>query len=192
MSRRAPPNDAPLLAWGEVRHALRRRELRRLRLAILGGAALVLLAVPPIYGPAPRLVWNASASAPTGLYWVWPGDAPARGEMAIAWPPPRWRALAAERHYLPANVPLVKRVAAAQGDLVCASGPEVSVNGVRVATRVERDPSGRALPWWQGCRRLGPSEYLLLMDAPGSFDGRYFGISAGHDLIGRARLIWRC
>jgi len=192
MSRRRPPGDAPLLAWGEARHSHRQRELRRLRLAILGGAALVLLAVPPVYGPAPRLVWNASASAPTGLYWVWPGDAPARGEMAIAWPPPRWRALAAERHYLPANVPLVKRVAAAQGDLVCASGPEVSVNGVRVATRVERDPSGRALPWWQGCRRLGPSEYLLLMDAPGSFDGRYFGISAGHDLIGRARLIWRC
>jgi type IV secretory pathway protease TraF len=85
----------------------------------------------------------------------------------------------------------VKRVAAVRGDLVCASGPEVSVNGVRVATRLPRDPSGRALPWWQGCRRLSTHEYLLLMDVPGSFDGRYFGISAGHDLVGRARLIWR-
>ncbi|MDH4744230.1 S26 family signal peptidase [Sphingomonas sp. CBMAI 2297] len=191
MNRRRPSDDAPLLAWGEARHAGRQRELRRLRLAILGGAALVLLTVPPVYGPAPRLVWNASASAPIGLYWVWPGDAPARGEMAIAWPPPRWRSLAAERHYLPANVPLVKRVAAVRGDLVCASGPQVSVNGVRVATRIAHDPSGRALPWWQGCRRLSPHEYLLLMDASGSFDGRYFGISAGRDLVGRARLIWR-
>lgn len=191
MSRRRPPGDAPLLAWGDARHSLRQRELRRLRLAILGGAALVLLAAPPVYSPAPRLVWNASASAPIGLYWVWPGDAPARGEMAIAWAPPRWRALAAERHYLPANVPLVKRVAAVRGDLVCASGPEVTVNGVRVATRLTRDPSGRALPWWQDCHRLGPSEYLLLMDARGSFDGRYFGISSGRDLVGRARLIWR-
>lgn len=191
MIRRRPPGDAPLLAWGEARHSHRQRELQRLRLAILGGAALVLLAVPAVYGPAPRLVWNASASAPIGLYWVWPGDAPARGEMAIAWAPPRWRALAAERHYLPANVPLVKRVAALRGDLVCASGPEVSVNGVRVATRLPRDPSGRALPWWQGCRRLLGQEYLLLTDAPGSFDGRYFGISSGRDLVGRARLIWR-
>lgn len=191
MNRRRQRGDAPLLAWGEARHARRQRELRQLRLGILGGAALVLLAVPPIYGPAPRLVWNASASAPIGLYWVWPGDAPARGEMAIAWAPSRWRALAAERHYLPANVPLVKRVVAARDDLVCASGPEVSVNGVRVATRLPRDPSGRALPWWQGCRRLLAREYLLLTDAPGSFDGRYFGISAGHDLVGRARLIWR-
>lgn len=191
MSLRRPSNEAPLRAWGEARHFLRQRELRRLRLAILGSAALVLLAVPPVYGPAPRLVWNASASAPIGLYWIWPGDAPARGEMAIAWAPPRWRALAAERHYLPANVPLVKRVAAVRGDLVCASGPEVSVNGVRVAARLPRDPGGRTLPWWQGCRRLGPGEYLLLMDAPDSFDGRYFGISSERDLVGRARLIWR-
>jgi type IV secretory pathway protease TraF len=29
------------------------------------------------------------------------------------------------------------------------------------------------------------------MDAPGSFDGRYFGISTRADLVGRARLIWR-
>ncbi|MET0245595.1 MAG: S26 family signal peptidase [Sphingomonas sp.] len=183
--------EAPLLAWGDTRHAHQLERLRRLRLAILGGAALVLLAAPPVYSPAPRLVWNASASAPIGLYWVWPGDAPARGEMAIAWIPRRWRALAAERHYLPGNVPLVKRVAAADGDLVCGSGPRVFVNGVAVANRLARDPSGRALPWWQGCQRLARGDYLLLMDAPGSFDGRYFGTSPGRDLVGRARLIWR-
>lgn len=191
MSRRRSPGDTPLLDWGEARHSHRLERLRRLRLAILGGAGLVLLVAPPVYGPAPRLVWNASPSAPIGLYWVWPGDAPARGEMAIAWAPQRWRTLAAERHYIPVNVPLVKRVAALRGDLACASGPRVWVNGMPVATRLARDPSGRPLPWWEGCRRLGPSEYLLLMDAPGSFDGRYFGISTRADLVGRARLLWR-
>ena len=184
-------DETPLLAWGETRRAHQLERLRRLRLAILGGAALLLLAAPPVYSPAPRLVWNASASAPIGLYWVWPGDAPGRGEMAIAWIPRRWRTLAAERHYLPGNVPLVKRVAAVKGDLVCGSGPRVFVNGVPVATRLARDPGGRALPWWQGCRRLGRGDFLLLMDAPGSFDGRYFGVSSGRDLVGRARLIWR-
>jgi conjugative transfer signal peptidase TraF len=185
------PAEAPLLAWGDARFAHGQRRLRHLRLAVLGGAGLVLLAAPPLHAPAPRLVWNASASAPIGLYWVWPGDAPARGDMAVAWAPARWRALTARRHYLPANVPLVKRVAAAQGDRVCASGPRILVDGRPVATRLARDPSGRELPLWQGCRLLARGEYLLLMDAAGSFDGRYFGITGRRDLVGRARLIWR-
>ncbi|WP_338111817.1 S26 family signal peptidase [Sphingomonas naasensis] len=88
-------------------------------------------------------------------------------------------------------MPLVKRVAAMPGDIACGAGARVSVDGVAVATRLARDQSGRDLPWWQGCHRLGAGEYLLLMDAPGSFDGRYFGISSRRDLVGRARLIWR-
>src|SRR3546814_4504188 len=66
--------------------------------------------------PRPRFVWNASASAPVGIYAV--GDAAplARGDMVIARVPDEYRMLAARRHYLPANVPLVKRVAAASGD----------------------------------------------------------------------------
>ena len=191
MTARRPSGDAPLLAWGEARHAHRQRRLHHLRLGVLGGAALVLLVAPVVYSPAPRLVWNASASAPIGLYRVWPGGTVARGDMVIAWAPRRWRALAARRHYLPANVPLVKRVAAMPGDLVCASGPQVLVDAVPVATRLGQDPSGRSLPWWQGCRRLRASEYFLLMDAPGSFDGRYFGTSSRHDVVGRARLLWR-
>jgi conjugative transfer signal peptidase TraF len=191
VSARKSPGATPLLAWGEARHAHRQRKLHRLRLAILGGAGLVLLVAPPVYSPAPRLVWNASASAPVGLYWVWPGDRARRGEMAIARVPERWRALAAERHYLPANVPLVKRVAATRGSLVCASGPRILIDGKLAATRLTHDRAGRPLPWWQGCRRLAEGEYLLLMDAPGSFDGRYFGITGRREIVGRARLIWR-
>jgi conjugative transfer signal peptidase TraF len=186
-----PRSEAPLLAWGDTRHAHRRRRLRRLRLAILGGAGLVLLIAPPVYSPAPRLIWNASASAPVGLYWVWPGARPKRGEMVIARVPQRWRALAAARHYLPANVPLVKRVAATEGNLVCAFGPRILIDGQLAATRLTRDPAGRPLPWWQGCHRLVRGEYLLLMDEARSFDGRYFGVSRAQDLVGRARLIWR-
>ncbi|UUL82563.1 S26 family signal peptidase [Sphingomonas qomolangmaensis] len=191
MKAKRPPAEAPLLAWGEARFAHNQRKLRHLRLAILGGAAMVLLAAPAVYSPTPRLVWNASVSAPIGLYWVWPGGAVSRGDMAIAWAPDPWRTLAARRHYLPANVPLVKRVAAVPGDLVCAFGPTILVGGEPVATRLVRDTSGRSLPWWQGCHRLAAHEYLLLMDAPASFDGRYFGITNRRDFIGRVRLIWR-
>jgi type IV secretory pathway protease TraF len=62
--------------------------------------------------PAPRLLWNASASAPIGLYRVEPDSVPDRGDWAIAWPPGDVRDLAASRRYLPTGVPLVKRVAA--------------------------------------------------------------------------------
>ena len=99
--------------------------------------------------------------------------------------------LAARRHYLPANVPLVKRVVAVAGDTVCAVGPVVSVNGAVVAERRRFDAARRRLPWWEGCATLGEGALLLLMiDVPDSFDGRYFGPTGAEDVIGRARLIW--
>jgi conjugative transfer signal peptidase TraF len=143
-----------------------------------------------VFPPAPRLVWNASDSAPQGLYRVLPGSMPGRGEMVIAWAPAPYRHLAATRHYLPGNVPLVKRVAALAGDRVCATGPTIRVDGKQVATRLAVDGKGRPMPWWDGCRTLSLGEYLLLMDAPASFDGRYFGISRADQLVGKARPLW--
>lgn len=158
---------------------------------ILAGLACLLATVATlILPPAPRLVWNASDSAPHGLYRVFPGVPPGRGDMVIAWALEPYRRLAAERHYLPGNLPLVKRVAAARGDRVCAIGPMIQVDGRTVAHRLAVDGKRRAMPWWHGCRTLGPREYLLLMDAPESFDGRYFGISKAEQIVGRARPLW--
>ena len=141
--------------------------------------------------PPPLLVWNASASSPMGLYRVSRGRALRRGDMVVAWAPPQSRALAARRHYLPENVPLVKRVAAVAGDWVCAEGEAIYVNDELVARRAGRDPSGRPLPWWSDCRALQPGEAFLLMPGgPRSFDGRYFGITRASDILGEARLIW--
>src|SRR3546814_17402554 len=90
------------------------------------------------------------------------------------------------------SVPLVKRVAAASGDEVCAVGARVTVNGRLAAKRQTRDGAGRPMPWWSGCAELGPEEYFLLMtDSGASFDGRYFGITSAGDIVGRARLLWR-
>jgi type IV secretory pathway protease TraF len=86
----------------------------------------------------------------------------------------------------------VKHVAAAAGDVVCAAGATVSVNGRRVALRRRADPVGRAMPWsWTGCERLRHGDLLLLSPGePLAFDGRYFGISRGGQVLGRARLLW--
>lgn len=167
----------------------RRLTLRRRALFVALGAAALALTIA--FPPAPRLVWNASASAPVGLYRVEPGAPVGEGDMVVARLPDAARALAARRHYLPANVPIVKRVAATTGAQVCALGPDILVDGRHAATRLDIDAHGRPLPWWHGCRTLRDDEVFLLMDAsPGSFDGRYFGPSMRGHIVGRARLIW--
>lgn len=177
----------------ELRRIIAARRLRRRRLAI---AALVActaapLAASTLWKTPVLLVWNASASAPIGLYRVH-GSAPIRrGDMVVAWTPERARSLAATRHYLPANVPLVKRVAAVAGDRICADGRSISINGRRASARRRFDPAGRQMPRWTGCRRLNSGEYLLLTDSPLSFDGRYFGVTVSKDIVGRAELLWR-
>ena len=182
--------EAPIFAWGE---ALRTAKARRRRLVFRGGclavgiAAVALTVAAP---PVPRLVWNTSASAPVGLYGVVPGADIVRGDMVIARVPARLRALASARRYLPETVPLVKRVAAVAGDEICALGSEIFRDGRKIAVRKAIDAKRRTMPWWEGCRVLRGREVFLLMDAPASFDGRYFGITQGNLVLGRAKLLW--
>jgi type IV secretory pathway protease TraF len=44
---------------------------------------------------------------------------------------------------------------------------------------------------WSGCVRLrGRQLFLLMAGSPASFDGRYFGVTEGGLVVGRARLLW--
>ena len=165
--------------------------VRRVRASAIAVAGLVAaLGLTVAAPPLPRLVWNVSASAPRGLYAVSPGASVRPGDMVIARVPMPWRRLAAARRYIPVNVPLVKRVAAGQGTRVCATGAEIRIDGRRVALRRAVDGRGRVMPRWDGCVTLGAGALFLLMDAPDSFDGRYFGPTARGDVIGRARFLW--
>ena len=183
--------NLPLLEWGDqLRQAKRERRTLGRRIAVIGGG-ITLVGLTIAFPPAPRLVWNASASAPIGLYAVTPGATVEPGDMVIARVPDPSRMMAAERRYIPANVPLVKRVAAAAGDEVCALGREIFVNGTWVVERRAFDAKGRPMPWWSGCVRLrGRQLFLLMSDSPGSFDGRYFGVTDGGLVVGKARLLW--
>lgn len=183
-------NDASLLAWGDALRARKARRRRMCRRMAAGGVGLGLVLLSAVLPPTPRLVWNASASAPQGLYTVTSDAWVEPGEMVIARVPLRYRQLAAARRYLPMNVPLVKRVGAYAGDQVCASGREIFVNGKRVAERRVTDRMGRPMPMWEGCTVLRGRQLFLLMDHPGSFDGRYFGLTEAADVIGKARLLW--
>lgn len=192
MSRRGSTgNDLPLIAWGEE---LRRRKIagRRLRRKSLAVSLLIGAVIGSLlFQPAPRLVWNASASAPIGLYAISPGSEARRGEMVIARLPTKYRRMAALRRYIPLNVPLVKHVGAVPGDRVCAFHGVITVDGKPVAIAQVFDSLHRPLPSWSGCHLLQQDElFLLSPSVPNSFDGRYFGISRSADIIGRARLIW--
>jgi conjugative transfer signal peptidase TraF len=168
----------------------RRRALRNESIAL--GIGLAALCTTIIVIPRPVFVWNVSASAVIGLYFVSSKSGLDRGDMAALWLPPRHRKLAAQRRYLPQNIAAIKRVVAVQGDSVCALGTRISVNGKWIADRHAVDAKGRSMPWWQNCKRLGKDElFLLNEEAANSFDGRYIGISKTSDVIGEATLIWR-
>lgn len=153
--------------------------------------AALFLAAPVLWTPPICLLWNASASAPVGLYRVHPAARLGRGDMAAGFAPGPFRDLAAARDYVPASVPLIKRVAAISGDAVCASGAALLVNRRVAAIRLKADSNGRRLAWWQGCRRLRAGEVLLLGDGPRSFDGRYFGPTGRSAVLGKAIFLWR-
>lgn len=159
------------------------------RVALAGAGAALLLLIP--LHARPRLVWNASASAPVGLYAVDAPRALRAGDLVIAAPPPAAAQLAANRHYLPPGVPLVKRIAALPDEPVCAAGATLRAPRGLSVERLRADSRGRLLPWWQGCGRLGADTYLLLMaDVRDSFDGRYFGPVARTQIVGKARALW--
>lgn len=137
------------------------------------------------------LVWNATASVPTGLYHIRGTASLHVGERVAIDPPPRLRQILAARGYLPGGVPLLKEVAALTGDRVCRTGLLVTINDKPAGKARARDSRGRPLPAWQGCHRIAADElFVMSRRAPGSFDGRYFGPIARAQLIGRASPVW--
>ena len=163
------------------------RRRRSLVLALLGGAVLALAGQNHV---RPRLIWNATASAPIGLYAVQPDPRPKIGELVVVRPDPMLARWMVERGYIGRDVALVKRVAAVAGAHVCRSGPQVIINGRRAATALVHDHLGRALPAWRGCETLGRGQLFVLNAAPASLDGRYFGPTPVTAVVGRALPIW--
>ena len=154
------------------------------------GSAVMLLSVSLLTGARPVLVWNVSASAPTGLYSVVPGT-PKPGDFALVKLSGSMAQLAAERGYLPNGVPLVKHVVAGAGDHACVFGRAIIINGEVVGEQRIRDERGRWLPLWAGCRSLSEGEFFLLSNRSlRSFDSRYFGPVRDKVVIGRLRPLW--
>lgn len=162
------------------------------RLAVCGLACGGLLAMfaPAWVGPSPLVVYNPSDSAPRGFYAVKPVVVHS-GDWIVTRLPTDAIRFAAERAYLPAGVPLLKRVVAMGGDHVCVRDARVWINGAPRATALQIDSQGRPLQPWRGCRALEEGElFLLSTQQPSSFDSRYFGPIVRRAVYGRATPLW--
>jgi conjugative transfer signal peptidase TraF len=156
---------------------------------IVAATALTLFTI--IWRPAPRLLWNASASVPIGLYNVRPTTRLIVSELVVAMPPAPLAKLLAEGGYLPRNVPLIKRIAALPGQTVCRDNFVITVQGIDRGAARKRDHRGRPLPVWQGCRVIAEGDvFLMNWDEPASFDGRDFGSIPTSSILGRAEPLW--
>ena len=166
------------------------RVKRPYMVAIVASVIAIAGLAAPLSHP-PRLIWNASASAPIGLYEVRSRATFTRGELVLIRPPQWVRSFAAARGYLPNTVPMLKRITAETGDIICRERDVITINHRVVAHALSADRAGRILPIWSGCHKLGEGEIFLLMDGVrASFDSRYFGPVPTTAIIGKAVPIW--
>jgi conjugative transfer signal peptidase TraF len=159
----------------------------RILIAAISAAAIIMLVVPASADSA-HFVWNLTPSAPKGLYRIERDDWSVGDRVAVL-PSPDLAADLAARGILRNGKLLIKQVAAATGDKVCRQHEVVSVNGNVVANAKALGSDGAPLPSWQGCMTLDAAQLFLLGDTAESYDGRYFGITSVHDVIGRAVLL---
>lgn len=143
------------------------------------------------FHPTPRLIWNATASTPTGLYALHPLGRLHTFELVVVRPPEPIASYLADGGFLPKGVPLLKHVMALPGQIVCRDGDAVTVDHVQVGVAHDRDHLGRPLPRWSGCRVLRSGEvFLMNPTVPDSLDGRYFGPLPVALIVARATPLW--
>ncbi len=177
--------------------------MTRLGYAITTTAAVSLLGILSLVSFAPKLIWNASASTPIGLYAIEPDRSPEVTDLVAVRAPEQLASFLAEGGYLPRGVPLMKRIVALPGQRVCRTGLAITVDAVWMGDALDRDRRGNPLPVWRGCRVVAEGELFLMNgQVRDSLDGRYFGPLPASAVIGRAiplytdedgdgRFVWR-
>jgi conjugative transfer signal peptidase TraF len=139
----------------------------------VGFSLVTVLVVASAFGPL--LLWNRTESG-----------------SLIAFPaPPAAFPYADDRMAYLRHMPILKQVAAVEGDLVCTQGSFLAINGRRLAPIYTVDPRGRRLPQWRGCRRLKAGELFVFSNhIPNSFDSRYYGPVSAQHVLGVYRPLW--
>jgi conjugative transfer signal peptidase TraF len=158
-------------------------------LTTLGAAMLVVSTIAA--KPTALYIWNASGSAPIGLYRLHPNGRLAVTQLVAVQSPEPLATLLADRRYLPRGVPLLKRVLALPGQTVCREQLAITVDKIEKGAARANDRIGRPLPIWQGCHVIADGEvFLMNWQSADSFDGRYFGVLPTGAIIGTVEPLW--
>ncbi|MCR9078562.1 MAG: S26 family signal peptidase [Hyphomonadaceae bacterium] len=155
----------------------------------VGFAAIAALILAPFLGLQKHLIWNRTASAPIGFYWV--KDSPVAYDRWAVLSPKSDASHWAETHgFVGKDWPLLKAIAGLPGDKICREDQAILINGEVRALAVKQDHMKRDLPVWSGCHMLSEDEIFLLNAHPKSLDGRYFGVTRIEDVDGIAVLLF--
>jgi conjugative transfer signal peptidase TraF len=155
-----------------------------LQVILFGSATLVAIWIALERVPD-FIVYNDTASMPVGFY-LRSDDEVALGAIVTVEVHEVAHAYALERG-AGSDFRLLKRIAATDGNIVCADGDQITIDGEVRAFRSARDSNGRPLPSWSGCVELSEGQYLVLGDSADSFDSRYFGVVSASNIEG----VWR-
>jgi conjugative transfer signal peptidase TraF len=183
-----------------VVHKAWRPRVDRRAITWLCGVALILLA---LIGAAQLLgiTINSTPSMPVGVWQVAPvARAVEIGDIVVVCLPEDVADVGLRRGYIEhgacpnGSAPILKFVAARSGDTVTIDARGISVDGMRLphSRRASRDGHGRALASVApGTYRIGDGELWLWTPYGGSWDSRYFGAIAMHDVRSFARLLFQ-
>jgi conjugative transfer signal peptidase TraF len=161
------------------------------RLSIIAMCGATALALWPVENSSPLYIWNASESVPVGLYRLQEVGQLVVTELVAVRPPEPLASFLDFNGYLPSGLPMLKRVLALPGQIVCRTGLTIVVDSIEMGQARERDGRGRPLPVWQGCRVIAEGEvFLMNWQSAESFDGRYFGPISASAVIGQAIPVW--
>jgi len=148
---------------------------------VIGAAlgAVVIYAIHSNY----EFAYNLTPSLPYKAFLIKKGEPVGRGDLVAF----KWRGgLGYERGAL-----IIKKVAAAEGDVVVRTGREFSVNGDVVAKALERTSAGQPVQA-AGGGLVPQGQFFVVATNTISLDSRYakFGNVNKSEVIGRAYPIW--
>jgi conjugative transfer signal peptidase TraF len=154
-------------------------------------AAAAAVTLSTINRASPIYLWNASYSVPLGLYRLTTAGELRVTDLVAVRPPESLARFLALNGYLPAGVPMLKRVLGLPGQTVCRTATKIFLDDLEMGEARPFDGRGRPLPDWQGCRVIAVDEiFLMNWQSADSLDGRYFGPVARSTVLGRALPVW--
>lgn len=122
------------------------------------------------------LIYNYTASLPTGWYWLEDTDRISRGDIVLCDAEQDIMQLALQRKWIKKDTHFLKYVYGIPGDIYEIRANRYIVNGEDKGEIKRIDTEGRPMPLLTDGKYTVPDGYLLIgTEAENSFDSRYYG-----------------